>query len=313
MTQGNVPAGWYDDGQGAQRWWDGSQWTDHTQPAPSAAPPATPAAAPPAEPGPTPAEGVELGKPAETPPASPSPSSDVTMIAPAGAPYPQPGQTPYTPPQGQQPAQPPYQQPGQQPGQQQPYGQQAGGYPPQPGQAPSWQTPYPTGGSGGGGKGKLFAIIGGGAALVLIVLVVLFVVVLGGGGPKGVAEDYINAQTEFDIEKVCNLSSERLQKESFFGDAKNCKDTAKASEEFITDEIRGYLDDAEFDVEIGDVTEDGDTAEVKYTLKSEYKGDDVDGFKAAFDTEDLTETNKGTLKMVKEDGEWKVDEDNEDS
>lgn len=25
-----IPAGWYDDGSGAQRWWDGSAWTEHT-------------------------------------------------------------------------------------------------------------------------------------------------------------------------------------------------------------------------------------------------------------------------------------------
>lgn len=30
-----APAGWYDDGTGAQRWWDGQQWTDQwQQPAP---------------------------------------------------------------------------------------------------------------------------------------------------------------------------------------------------------------------------------------------------------------------------------------
>ncbi|MDN5751167.1 MAG: DUF2510 domain-containing protein, partial [Pseudonocardia sp.] len=27
------PAGWYPDGQGQQRWWNGSRWTEHTQPA----------------------------------------------------------------------------------------------------------------------------------------------------------------------------------------------------------------------------------------------------------------------------------------
>src|SRR5690606_10346314 len=25
----STPAGWYDDGSGRQRWWDGTQWTDH--------------------------------------------------------------------------------------------------------------------------------------------------------------------------------------------------------------------------------------------------------------------------------------------
>lgn len=41
-----TPAGWYDDGTGTntQRYWDGAQWTDATQPAPNAA--ASPAVAP---------------------------------------------------------------------------------------------------------------------------------------------------------------------------------------------------------------------------------------------------------------------------
>ena len=29
---GSAAAGWYDDGQGRQRWWDGVQWTDHLAP-----------------------------------------------------------------------------------------------------------------------------------------------------------------------------------------------------------------------------------------------------------------------------------------
>ena len=43
----STPAGWYDDGSGRQRWWDGSQWSDHFAPAtepPSAPPTLTPAA-----------------------------------------------------------------------------------------------------------------------------------------------------------------------------------------------------------------------------------------------------------------------------
>ncbi|MBM7829362.1 hypothetical protein JOE59_000067 [Agromyces cerinus] len=33
----NVPAGWYDDGTGGQRYWDGQAWTDHTAPGAAAA------------------------------------------------------------------------------------------------------------------------------------------------------------------------------------------------------------------------------------------------------------------------------------
>ncbi|MEV8252026.1 DUF2510 domain-containing protein [Microbacterium sp. NPDC076768] len=36
-----TPAGWYDDGSGRQRWWDGQQWTEHF--APASATPAAPA------------------------------------------------------------------------------------------------------------------------------------------------------------------------------------------------------------------------------------------------------------------------------
>ncbi|ALJ21332.1 DUF2510 domain-containing protein [Microbacterium sp. No. 7] len=45
----STPAGWYDDGHGTQRWWDGTQWTEHVQPAAAPTPPA-PAAPTPAEP-----------------------------------------------------------------------------------------------------------------------------------------------------------------------------------------------------------------------------------------------------------------------
>ncbi len=31
-----TPAGWYDDGTGAMRWWDGERWTEHTSPAAAA-------------------------------------------------------------------------------------------------------------------------------------------------------------------------------------------------------------------------------------------------------------------------------------
>lgn len=35
----NVPAGWYDDGRGQRRYWDGAQWTEHTAPLASAGAP----------------------------------------------------------------------------------------------------------------------------------------------------------------------------------------------------------------------------------------------------------------------------------
>jgi Domain of unknown function (DUF4352)/Protein of unknown function (DUF2510) len=54
MTTPNTPAGWYSDpdGSGAQRYWDGVQWTEHRRPAAAAPPPpgAGKHAAPPTEP-----------------------------------------------------------------------------------------------------------------------------------------------------------------------------------------------------------------------------------------------------------------------
>ncbi|WP_228528726.1 DUF2510 domain-containing protein [Microbacterium sp. UFMG61] len=60
-----TPAGWYDDGSGRQRWWDGEQWTEHV--APVVETPATEA--------PTPAS------PAPETPASESPATDAPATA----------------------------------------------------------------------------------------------------------------------------------------------------------------------------------------------------------------------------------------
>ncbi len=35
----SLPAGWYDDGSGRRRWWDGAQWTNVLEPSTTAPPP----------------------------------------------------------------------------------------------------------------------------------------------------------------------------------------------------------------------------------------------------------------------------------
>ncbi len=44
-----TPAGWYDDGSGRQRWWDGQQWTDHYAPDAAASAPSSPPSSPSSE------------------------------------------------------------------------------------------------------------------------------------------------------------------------------------------------------------------------------------------------------------------------
>ena len=95
-NQPSTPPGWYPDGQGGQRWWDGNQWTEHTQQGGSADAPGAPAA--PASPAAPSAPSAPAGPGGDLP----------TQIAPnRAANYPQqPGQ-PGQPQQPQQPQQAP--------------------------------------------------------------------------------------------------------------------------------------------------------------------------------------------------------------
>lgn len=296
-NQPTTPPGWYPDGQGGQRWWDGTQWTEHTQPGPG-------------------------GAPAE--PAAPQgPGDQATVVAPnraadynpGGQPgYGQPGQQPagqqggqpvYGAPAGQQGGQPGY-------GQQQPFG---GGYgqPPYGGQGS---------GSGGKGKGKLIAIIGGLLAAVIIAVVLVFVLlkVVGGSDPAAVTEDYLTAQAEFDVETLCELSTKDQQEEEFEEyDVDNCADyvdkaqddideSFKDFEDLAGESFEDFSDDFDYTVETGDVEEDGDEARVDWTATSEYTGDNDKALEAFGGEENQEE--EGTALLCKEDGDWKVKEDN---
>ena len=282
MTQ-STPPGWYPDGQGGQRWWDGNQWTEHTLPQESSDRPAAPEQ--PAQPGP----------------------SDVTQVRPGGPTGPeQPGADR---PGGQEPGQPPAAmptqvagsggpgqpgaQPGAQPGypgapQQGGYGQQSGypgapqqgGYPGQPGQ-PAWQGQQHGSGSGGGVSKKLIGIIAGAAALVIALIVVLVVVLGGGGGPGGVAEDYFDSIQDRDcgfIDLLSEDAREQLDKEE-------CEDDPDA---FFGGESETC---PESDIEIKDEKEDGDKATVEFEVTG--GGEECE--------------EKGSLSLVKEDGDWKIE------
>jgi hypothetical protein len=288
-NQPTTPPGWYPDGQGGQRWWDGTQWTEHTQP-PAGGAPAAPAA--PAAPSAPSAPGHDLP----------------TQVAPnRAANYGgQPGQPGAQQPAAPQPPQGVYGAPAGQPG----FGQPGFG---QPGFG---QPSYgPGGGSSGGGNGKLIAIIGGGVGALLLVIILLVVLfkVIGGGSPEDVAGDYLKASAEGDFNRVCELVTEDDQKEAFdefdIDDCGDIEDAIKDDPEYDEDEFEDYYDDFEADIEIGDVKEKEKTAEVEFTSKTEYKGDD-DDIAEYFDE---NEESKGTIYLVKEDGDWKVDADKSDS
>ena len=312
-NQPSTPPGWYPDGQGGQRWWDGSQWTEHTQP-PAGDAPADPVA---------PAEPAEPAAPeAPAAPASPArpsgpgvPGGDLpTQVAPNRAsnyPAGQPGQPASDQPQAQQPQQP----------QQPVYGAPTGSYGQPTGQAGYGQQPFggstAASGGSGGGKGKLIAIIGGAIGAVLLVIILLFVLftVILGGGPEDVASDYLEANADGDFEEACELSSKEHQESAFEGtDASECGELEEAiAKSFEEQGIPGYdnyedlFDDIEYDFEIGDVSEKEESATVEYTYTVEYTGDEED-FGGVFDQKD----QDAEIGLVKEDGDWKVDSDSGD-
>lgn len=319
-NQPTTPPGWYPDGQGGQRWWDGTQWTEHTQPAQGAAPEVP-----------------------QTPQAPQLPGDQATVVAPNRAAdfnqggaqqgYGQQGgqpaqggqpQQPYGAPAGQQGyGQPAGQQAYGQPAGQQAYGQPAG----QQGYGQQFGQPNYGGGSGGKGKGKLFAIIGGAIAALLfaIILVVVLLKVLGGGGPDGVAKEYLEAQNfvDPDFTAQCELLTEDAQDDLLENaDADDCGEYADKSQDDFDEELDEPLSeddscdktfediqgDFDYEVEIKDVNEDGDDeATVEYEVTSRFTGDKDVIEDCGGDDEDEENTTDGELKLVKEDGDWKVD------
>ncbi|MGR2753366.1 DUF2510 domain-containing protein [Agromyces arachidis] len=84
MTDGtNAPAGWYDDGRGQRRYWDGTRWTDHTAPFASAG---APTAATDADRTETLPYGTTTDRAAETTQYAVAPAGSPGYGTPAGAP-----------------------------------------------------------------------------------------------------------------------------------------------------------------------------------------------------------------------------------
>ena len=269
MTQ-STPPGWYPDGQGGQRWWDGNQWTEHTLPPEGSDRPAAPEQ--PAQPGPS--DVTQVRPPAaQEPPGGDRPAAPEAGQPPAAMPTQVAG--PASPGQPVQPGYPAAPQQGHQPG----YPAQQGGYPGQPGQ-PAWQGQQFAGGSGGGGiNAKLIGLIAGGAVALIILVVIVFVVVGGGGSPSNVVEDYFNASKDKNCDYIDLLSEDA----STGADKDTCEDN---KDEYFTD---GSCEDSDFESSNEEI--DGDKATVDFEITG--GGDECE--------------TKGTVQLVKEDGDWKID------
>jgi len=193
---------------------------------------------------------------------------------------PQPG---YGPPPGAY-GQPPQGQPGYG---QQPYGQQGQFGQPQYGQPGGFPPPY------GAPKKKspLPWILAGGGAVAIGVVVVLLLT-LGGGSPKSTAETVVaqlNKGSSVDIDAIRKVTCQK--------DLSKMDDFKKDLEKIDPSKVDDKFKNIKPTYTLGEVTESGDTAEAKVELKYSNVPEDM---------KDFIKDRSDTLKMIKEDGDWKV-------
>ena len=200
MNDAQAPAGWYPDGQGGQRWWDGTAWTEHTMPA--------------AQPGPGPAA---PSAPTQVAPQSSPPQSSPPQSSPAQ----QPGQQ--TPQYGQQPA---YGQPG--------YGQQ-----PQQFAGQGYAQGGPPSG-GGVNKKLLAIIGGASAAVILVIVLLVVLLGGGGSPTDTVKDFFAAAEKGDCDKLESLVSKEYLDSEGDCSEADfEDFDEAKIDYEYGDESIKG--------------------------------------------------------------------------
>jgi hypothetical protein len=127
-----------------------------------------------------------------------------------------------------------------------------------------------------------------GAAVVVIVAVVVVVMTLGGGSPKSTAETIAT-----ELNKGEGMSISALQSVTCKKDVAKINDIKKAAPSSAVAQFK----DIKAEYTVGNVTESGDTATVKLSVKysnvpTEFK--------------DFIKDDSTDLKMIKEDGGWKV-------
>jgi hypothetical protein len=155
-------------------------------------------------------------------------------------------------------------------------------------------------------KSPLPWILGGGIGLVVIIgLVVVLLVVLGGnpGDPRATAQEFVdklNAK-QFDQLPPLACESQKQQAEELVDEYNPEKMADELRTMGMTEsQIQRVLDSMQFNLQLGEVTENGDTATAKVSGTFSVT---VDMFGVS---ESHTENIDESFRLVVEDGEWKV-------
>ncbi|WP_232678487.1 DUF2510 domain-containing protein [Nocardioides sp. R-C-SC26] len=266
----STPPGWYPDGQGQQRWWDGTRWTEHVAPL---AAESTPTVEPASDSGRESVEETGVA-PADSMPPSDRPTPSVppvpgvhdapTMVAgvtgPPGAPPTSAAPTAAVP--GAAPATPP-------------------GYPPV-GYATAGSS-YPPTPQRRSPRGLVIGAVGGGVVLLVVAIVLVLALGRGGSGPERAAEQYFERVQDNDCRALTMMSEDFSALSG--ASLEECEDAG--GEEYIGSE---GVEDCDFVAT--KVEEDGDEAEVDYEVT---------------DCDDADDNETGTIELILVDDEWLVD------
>lgn len=282
-NQPSVPPGWYPDGQGGQRWWDGTRWTEHTQPAaPQQAPPAPPAPSAPSAPG-----------------------SDLPTVV--------------APPAGQQPGQPPQPTYGQGPG----YGQQPpfGAPPGQPPYGIPG-VPPPTRGHNKRVLIIVGAVVGV-LVVIGAIAGVLIAVLGGNGPDdvaKDYVNAYLDDNYTKACELQAKAHQKDTLDQAGVSDCKaygkkEAADLASNKADYQSEFGESYdslQGDMHYSVAATSTKIDGNTATVKLDLSESYSGSNQKYVDEVLDGQ-KSKTEHLTVTLVKESGDWKVSDESSDS